>query len=157
GEVGIAASRIPFLTGIIFTLAAAAAAVGNQFTGRLLGTTPVRIVVTVCAMIAAGGALVFAFGPSVPVMLVASMIFGAAMGVATTAVYTDVGQRVEPAARAAAFGYLQTAYLLGLAVSPVIAGFIGARSMRAVFVADAVGLASVAWILRGKMPARVAQ
>ena len=34
---------------------------------------------------------------------------------------------------ASAFGYLTTAYLVGLAVSPVVAGFIGRVSMRAVF------------------------
>jgi MFS family permease len=150
GEVGIAAARIPFLTGLIFTLVAAAAAVGNQVTGRLIGSSPVSAVVTACAVVATAGALVFAFGSNVTVMLLASPIFGAAMGIATTAVYTDVGHRVEAGGRAAAFGYLQTAYLLGLAVSPVIAGFIGAWSMRAVFVADAAGLASVAWLVRSK-------
>lgn len=156
GEVGIVTSRIPFLTGLIFTFVAAAAAVGNQATGRLVATSPVGSVVTACAAVAAAGALVFAFGSSVSVMLIASPIFGAAMGIATTAVYTDIGHRVEAGGRAAAFGYLQTAYLLGLAVSPVIAGFIGAWSMRAVFVADAAGLASVAWLVRGKMQACLA-
>lgn len=155
GEVGVAAGRVPFLTGIIFTLVAATAAIGNQVTGRLVEAYPVGVVVISCAMLAAAGALVFAFGPGVTIMLLASLVFGAAMGVATTAVYTDVGHRVEIGARAAAFGYLQMAYLLGLAVSPVIAGFIGAWSMRAVFVADAVGLASVAWLVRGKMQTRV--
>jgi MFS family permease len=151
GEVGIATARIPFLTGLIFTLVAAAAAAGNQLTGRLIESSPVSSVVTACALVAAAGALVFAFGSSVTVMLLASPIFGAAMGIATTAIYTDVGHRVETGGRAAAFGYLQTAYLLGLAVSPVIAGFIGAWSMRAVFVVDAAGLAGVAWLVRGKM------
>jgi DHA1 family multidrug resistance protein-like MFS transporter len=151
GEVGIAAGRIPFLTGLIFAFAAAGAALGNQFTGRLIASAPVGPLVTGCAAIAAAGTLVFAFGSSVTVMLIASPIFGAAMGIATTAVYTDIGHRVESGGRAAAFGYLQTAYLLGLAVSPVVAGFIGAWSMRAVFVADAAGLASVAWLVREKM------
>jgi MFS family permease len=50
-----------------------------------------------------------------------------------------------------AFGYLTSAYLIGLAVSPVVAGFIGAESMRAVFFADAVGLAVVAWFVRRGM------
>ncbi len=156
GEVGIATARIPFLTGIIFTLVATAAAVGNQFTGRLIAASPVGSVVTACAAVAAVGALVFAFGSSVPMMLIAAPVFGAAMGIATTAVYTHVAHRVDADSRAAAFGYLQMAYLLGLAVSPVIAGFIGAWSMRAVFVADAIGLASVAWLVRGKLTANPA-
>jgi MFS family permease len=62
-----------------------------------------------------------------------------------------VGHRSETGERTFAFGYLQTAYLVGLAVSPVIAGFIGARSMRAVFVVDAVGLAALAWFMRVRM------
>ncbi len=157
GEVGIATARIPFLTGLIFTLVATAAAVGNQFTGRLINSSPVGVIVTGCAIVAAAGALVFALGSSVTVMLIASPIFGAAMGIATTAVYTDVGHRVAAGGRAAAFGYLQTAYLLGLAVSPVVAGFIGAWSMRAVFVVDAAGLASVAWLVRGRMHARLVE
>lgn len=155
GEVGIEAARIPFLTGIIFTLVATAAALGNQFTGRLIDSTPVGSVITACAVVAAAAALVFAFGSRVGVMLLAAPIFGAALGIATTSIYTEVSLRVEPGARAAAFGYLQTAYLLGLAVSPVVAGFIGAWSMRAVFVVDALGLAGVAWLVRGKMQTRL--
>ena len=44
-----------------------------------------------------------------------------------------------------------TLYLIGLAVSPVIAGFIGATSMRAVFFADAIGLAGLAWFVHARM------
>ena len=43
------------------------------------------------------------------------------------------------------------AYLVGLALSPVIAGLIGALSMRAVFVADAIALAGVAWLVASRM------
>jgi len=99
GEVGIAADRIPFLTGVIFTLVATAAAFGNQFTGRVIATSAVGAVVAVCAGIAAVGALVFASGSSVPVMLIAAPVFGVAMGVATTAVYTDVAHRVDAGSR----------------------------------------------------------
>ena len=53
--------------------------------------------------------------------------------------------------RGAAFAYLSSAYLVALAASPVMAGFLGAFSMRAVFVADAVGLAVLAWLVRREM------
>ena len=49
------------------------------------------------------------------------------------------------------FGYLTTAYLCGLAVSPVAAGFIGAVNTRTVFFVDTVGLLVVAWIVRKRM------
>jgi len=38
-------------------------------------------------------------------------------------------------------------------VSPIVAGLIGSRSMRAVFVVDAVGLALITWIVRQRMRA----
>jgi hypothetical protein len=41
--------------------------------------------------------------------------------------------------------------LIGLAVSPVIAGLVGAQSMRAVFLMDAVALAALAWFVRRGM------
>jgi MFS transporter, DHA1 family, multidrug resistance protein len=152
GEVGVPDAQVPFLTGLIFTIAAAAAAAGNQITGWCLGRVPARVLLPACGTIAAGGAIIYGFGPSVTVMSVAAVPFGLAMGIGTTAVYTDMGHRMESEERTFAFGYLQTAYLVGLAVSPVVAGFIGARSMRAVFFVDAVGLAGLAWYLRQRMP-----
>jgi MFS family permease len=53
--------------------------------------------------------------------------------------------------RGVAFGYLTSAYLIGLAVSPVLAGLIGAQSMRAVFLTDAAGLGVLAWVVRRGM------
>ena len=151
GEVGVADAQVPFLTGLIFTIAAGSAAAGNQMTGWWLGRVPAHTLLPVCAAIAGGGAIVYGFGPSVAVMSVAAIPFGLAMGIGTTAVYTDVGRRVDAEERTFAFGYLQTAYLLGLAASPVVAGFIGAESMRAVFFVDAVGLAGLAWFVRRRM------
>jgi MFS family permease len=58
------------------------------------------------------------------------------------------GQRVPERSRGVAFGYLTTASLSGLALSPVVSGLLGAVSMRSVFVVDAMGLAAVAWAVR---------
>lgn len=150
-EVGVADERAPFLTGVIFTLAAAAAAFGNQITGWSLARLLARQLLPACAALAGIGAIVFGLGPRVVVMCIAAIPFGVAMGVATTAVYTDVGHRVKTAEKALAFSYLQTSYLIGLAVSPVVAGFIGAWSMRAVFFVDAAGLAGLAWFVHYRM------
>lgn len=151
GEVGHPASRISFLTGVIFTAAAGAAAAGNQSTAWALRRWRAGRLIVAMSFVAATAAVVFGLGPSLPLMLLASVIFGAALGAATTAVYTAVGQRASASERAAALGYLQTAYLIGLAVSPVVAGLIGARSMRAVFFVDAVGLAALAWFVSARM------
>jgi MFS family permease len=47
-------------------------------------------------------------------------------------------------ARGAGFGLLTTASLTGLALSPIVSGFLGATSIRAVFLLDAVVLVSLA-------------
>jgi DHA1 family multidrug resistance protein-like MFS transporter len=150
-EVGITAARVPVMSGIIFTIAAGAAAIGNQSSGLLLSRLAARSLVPLAAAIAACAALAFGEGLPTTALLAASMVFGLGIGVATTAVYTLAGRAVSPEARGVAFGYLTTAYLVGLAVSPVVAGFIGARSMRAVFFVDAIGLAGLAWAFRRRM------
>lgn len=148
GEVGVNQAQVPFLTGTIFTLAAGAAAVGNQMTSWWLRRITPQQLMPICAGVAGCCALVFGAGPQTIILCGAAIPFGMAMGIATTTVYTEVGQRVTSTERMFAFSYLQTAYLVGLAVSPVVAGLIGARSMRAVFFVDAIGLAVLAWSVR---------
>jgi MFS family permease len=150
-ELGVVSDRIPFLSGVIFTVAASSAAVGNQTTGWLLSRWSVSRVVPVAAIASGAGATLLGSGPSAPLLIGAAVVFGAGIGVATTTLYTTVGRSVPASTRGVAFGYLTTAYLLGLAISPVVAGFIGARSMRAIFFVDAAGLAALALIVRSKM------
>jgi MFS transporter, DHA1 family, multidrug resistance protein len=150
-EIGIVDARVPFLTGIIFTTSAAAAALGNQLTHWLLSRLSTSQVVTIGAALAGVSAIVFGVGAPVPTLLATAVVFGFAIGAATTAVYTAAARSTTVGQRGFAFGYLTTAYLVGLAVSPVVAGFIGAGSMRAVFFADACGLAALVWIVLGRM------
>ena len=154
-EIGAAVASVPFLSGLIFTVTAGTAALGNQTTRWLLRRWPTAQLVPTTAALAAAGAALFAAGPPIGLMLVTAAVFGFGIGVATTAIYTSASLSVPAASRGVAFGYLTTAYLVGLAVSPIVAGFIGAVSMRAVFVADAVGLAFVAWIIRTRSTALV--
>ena len=84
-------------------------------------------------------------------LLLIAAAFGFALGVATTSIYATASQNVPVESRGAAFAYLSSAYLVALAASPVMAGFLGALSMRAVFVADAAGLAVLAWLVRREM------
>jgi MFS family permease len=103
------------------------------------------------AATAAAAALVYVAAAPVAALLGVTVAFGFSMGAATTAVYAAATKAVPAAGRNLAFAYLTRAYLIGLAVSPVIAGFIGSLSMRAVFLADAMGLGVVAWIVRRRM------
>ncbi|HET9372839.1 MAG TPA: MFS transporter [Vicinamibacterales bacterium] len=150
-ELGMPAARVPFLSGLIFTAMAAAAAAGNQLTGRLLGRWRVAKLVPAGAAAAALAASIFALAAPVGALLAMAVVFGLGLGVATTAIYTAATRAVTAADRGMAFSYLTTAYLVGLALSPVIAGLIGALSMRAVFVADAIALAGVAWLVASRM------
>lgn len=150
-EIGVATGRVPVLTGLIFTVAAGAGAVGNQLCPWLLRRLPATKVVVGGAGLAAAAALVFAWGPAMSWLLPAAAGFGVGLGVAFTTMYTMAGQRVPAASRGVAFGYLTTASLTGLALSPVTAGLLGAATMRGVFIADAIGLGLMAWVLRRKM------
>lgn len=147
-EIGTPVSRVPVVAGLVFTMAAGSAAVGNQVCGWLMRRVTVSQLVVGASALAAVGALVFSAGPGSATILTAAAIFGFGIGVAFTTVYTVAGHRVPEHARGVAFGYLTTASLSGLALSPVLSGALGALSMRSVFVADAIGLVAVAWTAR---------
>ena len=150
-EIGVASESVAFLAGILFTITAGAAAIGNLSSRWLLTQRSEGVLVAIMAGVASIAALVFAAGPPVGVLLGAAAGFGLALGVATTSIYTVASQSVTADRRGGAFAYLTSAYLVGLAVSPVVAGFLGSVSMRAVFLADAAGLALVAWLVKRGM------
>jgi DHA1 family multidrug resistance protein-like MFS transporter len=152
GQIGTAPERVAFVSGAVFAIAAGAAALGHHVTSRLLKRWRPAVVVAPAAAAAALGVAVFGVGPPTAVLLLAAVIFGMGLGVATTAVYTAAGRAATPSQRGVVFGYLTTGYLVALAVSPVAAGFVGARSMRAVFFLDAAGLAAIAGLVRRRMP-----
>ena len=150
-EVGQPASTAPFLSGLLFSITAASAALGNQMTGWLLRKMSVGMLISSGTIAAALAAAAFGAGAPLMVLIGSSVLFGAGLGIATTAIYTGATSALPAAARGAGFSYLTRAYLVGLAVSPVLAGLVGALSMRAVFIADAIALVSIAWILRQRM------
>ena len=150
-EIGFGADRVPFLAGILFTTSAAGAAIGNQASRFLLARARAGVLVPAMVGVAMAATVVFSVaGPWMGLLLVAAG-FGFALGVATTSIYTAASQNVPVQSRGAAFAYLSSAYLVALAASPIMAGFLGAFSMRAMFVADAVGLAVLGWVVRREM------
>ncbi len=150
-EIGLRTDQAPFLSGVIFTTTAGSAAVGNQVSEWLLRRLRAGRLIPAMGAAAAGSALVFGLGPPVAGLVATAVVFGVGMGIATTSTYTATTHAVSPDARGVAFGYLTSAYLVGLAASPVLAGFLGAVSMRGVFFVDAIGLAVLAWVVRVKM------
>jgi MFS transporter, DHA1 family, multidrug resistance protein len=150
-ESGAGMAVIPFLAGVIFTTTAGAAAVGNQIAGWLLRRWQPSLLVPAASALAGIGTFVFGAGAPIGVLIVTAAVMGLGLGVATTAVYTAATHAVAPSARTVAFGYLSTAYLAGLAVSPMLAGLVGSISVRAVFLIDAIGLGLLAWIVQKRM------
>lgn len=151
GELGYRADSVPLLSGVLFTIVAGAAAVGNQVSPALLRRREAALWIPAMAALGAMAALVF--GVTAPWLVLLSMacVFGFAIGVATTCTYAAATHNLPMLARGVAFGYLSSAYLIGLAVSPVLAGLVGAQSMHAVFLADAAGLGALAWAVRRGM------
>jgi MFS family permease len=151
-QAGVPVSRIPIVTGILFSLGAISAAFGHHLAGKLMQATEgaekksrysARMVIVTGALLAATAVATIVLAPTLYVVGAAMMLFGISVGVATTTIYAVAGSSLPPDAHATGFGVMTTASLLGLAVSPVIAGFIGGSGLRLVFVADVILLVLV--------------
>ncbi len=150
-QSGVPAARVPFVSGVLFSVMAVAAALGHHSCGRLLQVMSARVLIAVMAVVAAASVLAFAFTHAVAAMILAMAVFGVAVGAAMTASYTAAGSVVPSEAHATGFGFLTSASLVGLAVSPVLNGFVGAASLRTVFLLDAAVLAILAIVVRRVM------
>ena len=139
-QLGTPLARVPLAAGILFSVAAGTAAFGNHACARLLARTTPRSVIAGGAAAAAVCALLYSVAPDSTWVFAVTPLFGAAMGIATTGAYTAAGGVIPPPARGASFGLLSTASLTGLALSPVISGFLAATSIRAIFLLDAAAL-----------------
>ena len=149
GQIGVGPDRVALLSGVVFSEAAFAAALGHHITGRLLTRTTPRALLVGAAATAAVAAAVYAAGPPVAVLLAITPVFGVAVGVSMTTAYSSAGGMIPDGAGGAGFGLLTTASLTGLAISPMLSGLLGATSIRAVFAIDAAGMALLAlWIRR---------
>jgi MFS transporter, DHA1 family, multidrug resistance protein len=157
-ELGTPTSRVPIVAGTLFSLAAAAGAVGHYWSGGLLRRMSARRVIATSTAAGSAGALLYALAPGTWVLFLGTPIFGAAIGVATTAAYTAANSVMPASARGAGFGLLTTASLTGLAISPMAAGLLATTSIRLVFVLDAAGmLVLAAMVSRLMVPPRLPQ
>jgi MFS family permease len=149
GQIGVRAERVALLSGILFSEAAFAAAIGHHVTGRLLKRATPRTLLAAAAIVAAAGTGVYALAPPPAVLLAATPVFGIAVGVSMTTAYSSAGGMIPKGAGGAGFGLLTTASLTGLAISPMLSGLLGATSIRAVFALDALVMLLLAlWVRR---------
>ncbi len=147
GELGTPASRVAVVSGVLFSIAAGAGAVGHHFCARLLlRRSAAQLIAAACAA-AAAGAAVYVAARGTPWLFAATPLFGLAIGVGTTAAYTAAAAVIPANVRGTGFGLLTTASLVGLAVSPVVCGLLAASSRRAVFALDVVFLGALAVVV----------
>ena len=144
-------ASVPLISGILFSIVAATAAVGNNICARMLRRHSPRSVIATSCAVAAVGVAGYLLTNSAWYLLLPTIPFGLAVGAGMTAAYTAASAIIPTGATGVGFGLLTTASLAGLALSPVINGFVGAASIRAVFVADAVILAILAIIVKRLM------
>jgi DHA1 family multidrug resistance protein-like MFS transporter len=153
-QVGVEGARLPIVSGILFSLAAVAAAFGSFLAARLLHRFTAKQVIVVSTLAAAAAMIVIVLAPSLWLFGVAIVVLGAAIGTATTTVYAVAGSLLPSDAHATGFGLMTTANLMGLAVSPVIAGVIGGSGLKIVFVADVFLLLMLGALVAQRMAAR---
>jgi MFS family permease len=87
-------------------------------------------------------------------MIAAMALFGGCIGTASTSAYTAAGAVIPREVHATGFSFLTSASLVGLALSPVVSGFVAARSIRAVFLSGGVLLVVLAVMVRRLMAER---
>jgi DHA1 family multidrug resistance protein-like MFS transporter len=135
-QLGLSHSNVPIVAGVLFSITACAGALGHHFCGRLLQHLSARMVIASASAVAALGAAVFAATGNIWLIGAAATVFGVGVGASMTAAYTAAGSVMPPGAHGTGFGVLTSASLTGLAVSPVVAGFLGVTSIRVVFLVD---------------------
>jgi DHA1 family multidrug resistance protein-like MFS transporter len=135
-QIGVAPARVPIVAGVLFSLGAVSAAFGSQLAPRLLKRQTARSIIVAGTLIGACALAVIVAAPGLWIFGAAIVVAGVAIGTSTTAIYSLAGGLLPADAHATGFGVMTTASLLGLAISPVIAGMIGASGLRIVFVAD---------------------
>jgi MFS family permease len=149
---GVARSHVALVAGILFSVMAGAGALGHHFCGRLLTRFSTRTVIASGAAVAGVGCAALAAVMNPWLMSAASTAVGVGIGAAMTASYTAAGSVIPSGAHGTGFGVLTSASLIGMAVSPIVAGFLGRTAIRAVFVVDVivVGFLSLAvqWAMK---------
>jgi DHA1 family multidrug resistance protein-like MFS transporter len=152
--IGVPMGNVPVVSGIMFSLLGLAGATGNTTGAVLLKRLTAKTVIQSGAIAAAVAAIAFALVPAVPVLYAAAALLGVSIGVSMTAAFTAGSVVIPEEARATGFGFLTSAYLAALAISPMIAGLVSRQSMVGVFIVDAIVLAAVAAVVTRVMAER---
>jgi MFS family permease len=143
-QLGVPDAGVATVAGILFSISAIFAALGHRIAHALMVRFDARVLVMACALSGAVAIAAAVIVPTVVSMAVALAVAGTGIGVGMTAAYTAAGRLLPVDAQVTGFGLLTTASLMGLALSPVLAGLIGASGLRIVYVFDVVLLLALA-------------
>jgi MFS family permease len=143
-RVGVAREHVALIAGALFSIMACTGAIGHHFCGKLLKRYALRAVIAGGAATAAAGSALLGATTNVWLMSAASALLGIGIGAAMTAAYTAAGAVIPHGAHGTGFGVLTSASLGGMAVSPVVAGFVSGTGLWIVFVLDVVFMAAIA-------------
>jgi DHA1 family multidrug resistance protein-like MFS transporter len=151
-QLGVDPDRVAMLSGVLFTVTAAGAAIGNHLCEWLLARAAPGAVVaggSLTAALALGGFL--SLSSMWPIGLALATL-GVGIGTALTAAYTIGGRTVPAPIHATGFGFLTGASLAGLALSPIIAGLLSQESLLVVFGVDVLLLLLVGIVVYRGLP-----
>lgn len=140
-ENGWAPDRIALVAGSIFSVSALTGACGNLAAGPLMRRFPTPAIIALATASSGLCVAVFAARPALLWVFPAAAFFGAGIGLGMTTAFATAGASFTAATRATGFALLTSASLAGMALSPVVSGFVGAVSIPAVFALDACVLA----------------
>jgi MFS family permease len=154
GQLGYEAEQVPLMAGILFSIIAFTAALGNQASSRLLKRHSPRTVITWAVLVGAFGLAGFTLSTTIPALAVSVAVVGLCIGTSITTAYAAGNAVIPREVHATAFGFLTGASLIGVAISPVLSGLVAARSIRAVFVTGIVALLVLAIVVRRVMVER---
>jgi MFS family permease len=150
-SLGVRPSRVAVVSGVVFSTLACSAAVGHHVCARLLRRWSARVVISRAALVAAFAVALFPVVGNAWALVPMAAVFGCGIGAAMTAAYAAAAGVVPATVRGASFGFLSSASLAGLALSPAICGFLAATDIRIVFAADALALCVLAMLVRRVM------
>jgi MFS family permease len=153
-QLGYQGDDVPVIAGILFSILAFSGAFGNQVAAQLLKRMSPRVLIAGGSLLGAAGLLVFALSSGVWMLSLGIGIVGLCIGGAMTTAFAAAGAVIPRAVHATAFGFLTSASLIGLAISPVLSGLVAARSIRVVFIAGVFALILLAVLVRHVMVER---
>jgi MFS family permease len=135
-QIGVPTDRVPWVSGLLFSLIAVFAAIGHRVAGAFMARwTPKQLMTTVAGTTALALVVIVAL-PSLTTLALSLIVASLGIGVAMTAAYSVAGALLPADAHVTGFGIMTTASLVGMAFSPVLAGIVGASGLSVVFLVD---------------------